>query len=121
MIRQVASVTASVAFLLSAASTPAHARASDEAAERIDDYAVTLTVEPDGRLHVAERIRYTFAPGPGRHGIERWIPERVRYDVRHDRVLRFSGFRVTSPPGPTGALALHEDDGTEKLTPPTSS
>ncbi|GLY86766.1 DUF2207 domain-containing protein [Actinoallomurus iriomotensis] len=113
MIRQVASIAASVAFLLSAASTPA--RASDTTAERIDDYNVVLTIAPGGRLHVAERIRYTFAPGRGRHGIERRIPERVRYDGRHDRVLRLSGFRVAGPPGPAGALAGHEDDGTEKL------
>ncbi|WP_329247227.1 DUF2207 domain-containing protein [Actinoallomurus sp. NBC_01490] len=115
MIRQVATVVASVAVALPAASAPARARAADEAAERIDSYAVTLTVESGGRLHVAERIQYTFAPGPGRHGIERWIPERVRYDVRHDRVLGFSGFRVTGPPGPAGALTVREDDGTKKL------
>ncbi|GAA4496999.1 hypothetical protein GCM10023191_039830 [Actinoallomurus oryzae] len=39
----------------------------------------------------------------------------MRYDVRHDRVLGFSGFRVTSPPGPAGALTVREDDDTEKL------
>ncbi len=47
------------------------------AAERIREFEVDVTLEPDGRFWVEERITYDFE-GVERHGIYRDIP--VRYE-----------------------------------------
>lgn len=94
--------------------TPVPARAASSG-EHIDTYEVDLAVRPDGSVHVAEQIRYDFGTGSGRHGIDRWIPERARYDSRHDRILGIGGIRVTGPYGPAGAARVTEDHGREDL------
>ncbi|MEV5708133.1 DUF2207 domain-containing protein [Actinoallomurus sp. NPDC052274] len=109
-----AGVAAAVALLLSGPGTPARAAAPNQVAEHIESFAVTLTPEPGGTLHVTEQIRYVFGPGE-HHGIDRWIPERSRYDTLHRRLMPISGFRVSSPAGPAGEATVREDDGTVKL------
>ncbi|MCO5974527.1 DUF2207 domain-containing protein [Actinoallomurus soli] len=115
MIRRIATAAAAaVALLLAVPGTPAHAAAPGQAAEHIDSYSVILTPMPGGGLHVTEQIRYVFGPGE-HHGIDRWIPERSRYDARHRRLMPISGFRVSSPKGPAGEATVRDDDGTVKL------
>ncbi|GAA4607598.1 hypothetical protein GCM10023195_29010 [Actinoallomurus liliacearum] len=108
-----AGAAAAVALVLSAPGVPARA-AANQVAEHIESFAVTLTPEPGGTLHVTEQIRYVFGPGE-HHGIDRWIPERSRHDTLHRRLMPISGFRISSPGGPAGEPTVREDDGTVKL------
>jgi hypothetical protein len=61
--------------------------------ERIRSYDVDLDIRRDGRLGVTEVIAYDFGPND-RHGIERRIPVRFRYDGTHDREYPLSDVHV---------------------------
>src|SRR4051812_20800184 len=78
------------------------------AAESIPSYAVQLQVRPDGTLHVREEVAYDFG-GAQRHGIEREIPVRYRYDDTFDRVLRIENVRVVSPTGAPADVSENEE------------
>jgi hypothetical protein len=67
-------------------------------AESIDSYHVDIDVRPSGVIHVHEVIAYQFG-AQARHGIERQIPVRFRYDGRYDRVDRIDNVAVTGSPG----------------------
>jgi len=75
--------------------TPAWAQAG---AEGIDAYHVDIDVRPSGTIHVREVIDYQFGSG-FRHGIEREIPVRFRYDGRYDRIDRIDNVQVSTSPG----------------------
>jgi Predicted membrane protein (DUF2207) len=62
--------------------------------ESIPSYDTAITVTRDGRLAVVETIMYDFA-GNQRHGIERTIPVRFRYNDRSDRIYPISDVSVT--------------------------
>ena len=53
--------------------------------ERIDAYDVSIEIQRDGSIVVAERIAYDFG-STEHHGIFRTIPVRFHYDDRNDRV-----------------------------------
>ncbi len=67
--------------------------------ERIASYDAALTVRGDGSLHVRETIDYDFG-GAQRHGIEREILTKQRYDDGRDRRYPVSGIAVTSADAP---------------------
>ena len=69
-------------------------------------YDVTITVHPDGTLHVREDIAFDFSDYS--HGIERYIPTRYQADKTHDRVLTVDGVNVSSPSG--APVNLQTDD-----------
>ncbi|MGI8778386.1 MAG: DUF2207 domain-containing protein [Acidimicrobiales bacterium] len=67
-------------------------------AEAISSYAVAIDVRPSGVIHVHEAIGYQFGTN-ARHGIERQIPVRFRYDGRYDRIDRIDNVKVSGSPG----------------------
>lgn len=52
--------------------------------ERITSYRIAMRVDRAGLLEVTETIRYDFG-GDRKHGIYRYLPERLRHDSHHDR------------------------------------
>lgn len=89
-------------------SVPAAVRAQS-VGEHISSYDVALSVHKDGELDVKETIAYDFADLQ-KHGIYRYIPERTRYDDKHDRVYTISDFHVSSPDGaPTQVDTSHSN------------
>ncbi|MFP5282255.1 MAG: DUF2207 domain-containing protein [Actinomycetes bacterium] len=63
----------------------------------IEDFAVSYDVRPSGVVAVEETITYRFGPSSGRHGIERYLVTRERYDDDRDAVYRIDNVQVTSP------------------------
>lgn len=79
--------------------------AGEGGAERIHEFAIDYTIQPDGRVRVVETIDYDFAGSPDRHGIDRFLASRFATDTPgQDRVYRYSGIEVESP---TGASDLY--------------
>jgi uncharacterized protein (TIGR04222 family) len=79
--------------------------------ERIQRFAATVDVARDGTVRITEEITYDFANSPNRHGIERVIPVRFRYDdvkKNHDRVTPLV---VESVDADVGAPADYEIRG----------
>ena len=81
------------AWLLVAPST-AHA-----AGDEIDDFDIAYTVDEEGVLHVEETIVYRFGSSSGRHGIERKLVTREKWDEENDASYTLRNIRVTSPSG----------------------
>jgi len=67
--------------------------------EGIGSYHVDIDVGTNGTVHVREVIGYQFDVDAPRHGIERDIPVRFRYDGRYDRIDRIDNVRVTASAG----------------------
>ncbi|MGI8868700.1 MAG: DUF2207 domain-containing protein [Mycobacteriales bacterium] len=63
--------------------------------ERITSYTSDITVERSGGLVVTETIGYDFGSNR-KHGIYRYLPERLRFDRDRDRT-----YKVSFGPGPT--------------------
>ncbi len=74
-------------------------------AEAIDSYHVDIDVQTSGTIHVREVINYQFGIVP-RHGIERQIPVRFRYDGRYDRIDRIDNVVVSASPGTPTELKI---------------
>ncbi|MGE5392570.1 MAG: DUF2207 domain-containing protein [Candidatus Saccharibacteria bacterium] len=71
--------------------------ASAQSVETIDNYQVTIAVNPDATLNVTERIDYDFGAG-FKHGITREIP--YKYQARGGNYnLRVSGLSVDDGQG----------------------
>ena len=66
--------------------------------ERIRSSHVEATIEPSGDLLILERIEYDFGSAP-RHGIFRWVPDRLRFDDRYDRIYPLDVIAVEGSPG----------------------
>jgi uncharacterized membrane protein YgcG len=64
--------------------------------EQVDEFRADYVLRGDGTLEVTETITYRFPAGQARHGIFRYIPERVRYDDTHDRVFPISDVQVSA-------------------------
>ena len=77
----------------------APALAAEDGTERITGYEVGLEVRPDGSLRVAETIEYDFGSAQ-RHGIDRDIDVRQKYDGGRDRRYPVSDVEVSSPTAP---------------------
>jgi uncharacterized membrane protein YgcG len=79
-----------------------------ETTERFD---VDITIEPSGDLLITETIRQQFGSTP-RHGIFRYIPDRLRYDDEYDRVYPIELVSVTaSPEGTPDDVETSEENG----------
>jgi uncharacterized membrane protein YgcG len=96
-----------LAFLLPAA--PARAQGFEfESTPRFD---VNIVIEPTGDLEITETIVQEFGSTP-RHGIFRYIPDRLRYDDDFDRVYPIDLLSVTaSPPGTPDDVETKEENG----------
>src|SRR5919106_1580778 len=72
--------------------TPAYA-----ADDQIDSFGIAYTVDQSGVLQVQETIKWRLGDDSGRHGIDRWLIVRERYDETRDAVYEVSNVTVTSP------------------------
>jgi len=89
--------------------TPAAAQGFvSETTERFD---VDIKIEPSGDLLITESIRQQFG-STRRHGIFRYIPNRLRYDDEYDRVYPIELVSVTaSPEGTPDDVETSEENG----------
>lgn len=79
---------------LAFAPTTAHA-----AGDQIDDFDVSYTVDEEGVVHVEETIVYRFGSSSGRHGIERQLVTREKWDADNDASYTLRHISVDSPTG----------------------
>ncbi|MGH2572200.1 MAG: DUF2207 domain-containing protein [Actinomycetota bacterium] len=99
---------AALAALAALVSLPGAARA--QGGERIRDYAVRIEIEASGDILVSERIVYDFGPAE-RHGIFRYIPVRLPYDDRYDRVYEVDDIDVVGSAGTPDDFEVEEVSG----------
>ncbi|HYG70689.1 MAG TPA: DUF2207 domain-containing protein, partial [Actinomycetota bacterium] len=62
--------------------------------ESTPSFRVDVRIEPSGDLLVTETIVQEFG-STERHGILRYIPDRLRYDDRYDRITPIELLEVT--------------------------
>lgn len=91
--------------LLGAGSGHGATVAARDGGERVASMHVDAVITDDGSLAVTEMISYDFA-GERRHGIEREIGTRERFDEDRDRVYELAGVAVSSPSGAPDGLEL---------------
>ena len=87
---------AALALVLGAAvlgATPALAAAEDQ----IDSFTIDYRLQPSGVLDVRETIVWRFGDDSGRHGIQRDLVTRERYDQTQDAVYGITDIEVSSP------------------------
>jgi hypothetical protein len=109
-IRSQARAGALLALVVAAAATAAAAgSAAAQGGERIERYEVAATVTDEGHVDVVETITYDFG-GAERHGIERFVPVRERWDGTYDRIVVLEDIDVRAGPG-TPAQWEREPDG----------
>jgi uncharacterized membrane protein YgcG len=97
-----------VAFVsLAAIGAFAQGGAAQAGFERITDYSVDMTIESDGALMVHERIVYDFGSN-ARHGIDRELVRKERYDDDTDRLYEVAVTDVTTSAGTPGNVDISE-------------
>ncbi len=106
---------AAAAFLAFAAAlvslAPAtHVRAQGFVFEETERFDVRVVIEDSGTIVVRETIVQQFGSTP-RHGIFRFIPNRLRYDDTYDRVYPIDLISVTTSPGTPDDVETGEQDG----------
>ncbi|HJU57267.1 MAG TPA: DUF2207 domain-containing protein [Actinomycetota bacterium] len=101
---------ATVSILLWATLLPPPVRAQGFVFEETERYDVRIEVEPSGDLLVIETIDQQFGDTP-RHGISRYIPNRLRYDDDYDRVYPIELVSVETSPGTPDDVETREDQG----------
>lgn len=89
----IAALALAMAWLVVAPST-AHAEG-----DVIEDFDIAYTVDEDGTLHVEETIVYRFGSSSGRHGIERQLVTREKWDADNDATYPLTNIEVQSPTG----------------------
>jgi len=91
---------------------PTIARAQGFVFESTPRFDVNIVIEPSGDLLITETIVQEFGPTP-RHGIFRFIPNRLRYDDEFDRVYPIELLSVTASPNtPTDVEAIPTSSST---------
>jgi uncharacterized membrane protein YgcG len=78
--------------------------------ESTPSFDVDIVIEPSGALQITETIVQDFADTP-RHGIFRYIPNRLRYDDRYDRVYPIDLISVTTSPGTPDDVETSSENG----------
>ena len=79
--------------------------------ESTPSFTVDITIESSGDLLITETIVQEFGATP-RHGIFRYIPNRLRYDDRYDRVYPIDLLEVTAaPPGTPDDVETKDEEG----------
>jgi len=90
---------------------PTPARAQGFVFESTLRFDVNIVIEPSGDLLITETIVQEFGSTP-RHGIFRFIPNRLRYDDEFDRVYPIELQSVTaSPPGTPDDVETKDENG----------
>jgi hypothetical protein len=108
MVRRAGAIVA-VAVLALVAGGPA-ARGQGFVFESTPSFNVTVRIEPSGDLLVTEVIRQQFG-STARHGIYRYIPDRLRYDDRYDRVYPIDLVSVSTSAGTPDDVDTSSQDG----------
>jgi uncharacterized membrane protein YgcG len=93
---------------LLAASAPALAQGFES--ESTPRFEARIVIEPSGMLEVTETIVQDFGTVP-RHGIYRYIPDRLRYDDRYDRIYPIELVSVTTSPGTPDDVETSSENG----------
>ena len=79
--------------------------------ESTPSFSVDIEIQPSGDLLITETIVQEFG-STARHGIFRYIPDRLRYDDRYDRVTPIDLVSVTAtPPGTPADVETSSDSG----------
>ncbi len=87
----------------------------DTGIEHIAAFDVSYDVATDGSMVVTETIDYDTGAVP-RHGIQRDLVVRQRYDNAHDRVYPFEVLSVTASPGtPSQWKILNQPGGRKRI------
>ena len=73
-------------------------------------FDVDITIEPSGAVLVTETIVQDFGSTP-RHGIFRYIPNRLGYDDRYDRVYPIDLLEVRASPSTPDDVETKEEGG----------
>jgi uncharacterized membrane protein YgcG len=99
------------ALLLVFLAPAAPARGQGFVFESTPRFDVNIVIEPSGDLEITETIVQEFGSTP-RHGIFRYIPNRLRYDDEFDRVYPIDLESVTaSPPGTPDDVETKDENG----------
>ena len=89
---------------------PTIARAQGFVFESTTRFDVNIVIEPSGDLLITETIVQEFGPTP-RHGIFRFIPNRLRYDDEFDRVYPIELLSVTASPNTPTDVETKDENG----------
>jgi uncharacterized membrane protein YgcG len=89
---------------------PAPAAGQGFVFEETDRYDVRIEIESSGDLLVTETIHQQFGDTP-RHGIFRYIPNRLRYDDEYDRVYPIELVSVETSPDTPDDVETSEEQG----------
>jgi uncharacterized protein (TIGR04222 family) len=104
-------VVALVGLLVSAVlAAPAPPTAAQGFASSTPLFDVHIVIEPGGSLVVTETVEQDFGDTP-RHGIYRYVPDRLRYDDRYDRVMPIQLVSVTTSEGTPDDVQTSEENG----------
>jgi uncharacterized membrane protein len=85
-----------------------HAAGAQGAGERIRNYTVDMTIEPNGTLAVHETIVYDFGSNE-HHGIERELVRRETFDAKHDRLYDLNVTDVSASTGTPDNTSISEN------------
>ncbi|HEU4528854.1 MAG TPA: DUF2207 domain-containing protein [Actinomycetota bacterium] len=77
-------------------------------------YDVDITIEPSGSIVVTETIVQDFG-STERHGIERFVPERLRYDDTYDRVYPIDVVSVETTANTPDDLLVEHSGGSLRI------
>jgi uncharacterized protein (TIGR04222 family) len=105
--RWIACATMAVAACLGLAGAPTAWAQGSESTPRFD---VRIVIEPEGSLLVTETIVQDFGSVP-RHGIYRYVPDRLRFDERYDRVYPIDLLSVTASEGTPDDVDTSSENG----------
>jgi uncharacterized membrane protein YgcG len=90
-------LTVLAAMMLGLALSLLQAPAAHAAGDQIDSYDIVYDVRASGVVHAEETIVYRFGSDSGRHGIDRYLVTREKYDDADDAVYGIDNISVTSP------------------------
>jgi hypothetical protein len=99
-----------VAVLLGVVFPTAQAGAQGFVLESTARFDVNIVIEQSGDLRITETIVQEFGSTP-RHGIFRYIPNRLRYDDEFDRVYPIDLVSVKTSPGTPGGVETKDENG----------
>ena len=97
-----------VAFMILVPAAPA--RGQETVFESTPRFDVNIVVEQSGDLEITETIVQEFGSTP-RHGIIRFIPNRLRYDDEFDRVYPIELVSVQTSPNTPADVETNEENG----------
>src|ERR1700712_3526918 len=80
------------------------------AADQIDSFAIDYNVQASGVVKVKETITWRFGSDSGRHGIQRDLVTREKYDDTEDAVYAISNVEVSSPDGVSTSVSQSTSD-----------